>query len=67
VLSYLDGVRPWLDIDGNGTPDALTDGLLILRDLFGRTGDALIAGAIGSGATRSTAPLIQDYLTTLKQ
>ena len=27
-----------LDIDGNGTIDALTDGLLLLRSMFGLTG-----------------------------
>ena len=32
VLSNSDGS---LDIDGNGELDALTDGLLILRDMFG--------------------------------
>ena len=33
-----------LDIDGNGAVDALTDGLLVLRYLFGLTGrNSLIA------------------------
>ena len=59
------GVAANLDIDGNGSYDALTDGLLILRYLFGLTNSALINGAIGPGALRNTAPLVQNYLATL--
>jgi len=65
VKSYLDSIRPLLDIDGNGSPDALTDGLLILRYLFGLHGGPLIAGAVDALATRKTAPDIEAYLRTL--
>ena len=34
------------DIDGNGDIDALTDGLLTLRYLFGLQGDTLINGVV---------------------
>ena len=34
------------DIDGNGSVDALTDGLLLLRYLFGLDGDTLTTGVI---------------------
>lgn len=54
-----------LDIDGNGTADALTDGLLIIRYRFGLRGDALIAAAVSPGATRTTAATIEAYLQTL--
>ncbi len=54
-----------LDIDGNGSADALTDGLLFIRWAFGFSGDALIADAIGSNATRTTAKQILDYLNSL--
>ena len=54
-----------IDIDGNGEIMALTDGLLILRSLFGFSGDSLINGAIGTGATRSTASDISAYLSQL--
>lgn len=40
-----------LDIDGNGQYDALTDGLLLLRGMFGLTEGALITGAVASDAT----------------
>lgn len=39
-----------LDVDGNGKEDALTDGLLIIRWMFGFTGDALTSGAIATNA-----------------
>ena len=35
-----------LDIDGSGEVDALTDGLLLLRSMFGLTDDALISGTV---------------------
>ena len=65
VVTYLDAIRPLLDIDGNGTADALTDGLLIVRYLFGLRDSALIAGAVDPLATRSTAAAIEAYLLTL--
>ena len=53
------------DIDGNGTIDALTDGLLTLRYLFGLQGDTLINGVVASDATRKTAEEIEAHLETL--
>jgi len=55
VLSYLNGINPQLDIDGDGQSDALTDGLLLIRYLFGLRGASRVAGAVGANATRSTA------------
>ena len=52
-----------LDIDGNGESKALSDGLLLIRYLFGFTGDALIVGAIGEGATRDTSQAIEAYIS----
>jgi len=54
-----------LDVDGNGTADALTDGLLVVRYLFGLRGPAMINGAIGTGASRTTSPDIEAYLKNL--
>jgi len=58
-----------LDIDGNGTDDALTDGLLIMRYLFGFRGDTLIDVAVAPDATRTTADdievFIESYMPTL--
>ena len=54
-----------LDVDGNGSDDALTDGLLVIRHFFRFSGDTLIADAVGTGATRDTAETIIDYINTL--
>jgi hypothetical protein len=54
-----------LDVDGNGSFGALTDGLLILRFAFGFTGATLIGGAVGPGCTRCDAPAIAAYIQTL--
>ena len=53
------------DIDGNGITDALTDGLLTLRYLFGLEGDTLIKGVVAGGATRTSAEEIETYLAML--
>jgi len=53
------------DIDGNGEIDALTDGLLTLRYLFGLEGDTLINGVVAGDATRTSAEEIEAHLETL--
>ncbi|MGA1476242.1 MAG: hypothetical protein ACO4AI_14015, partial [Prochlorothrix sp.] len=55
-----------LDVDGNGTIGALSDGIMAVRYLFGAAfaGDALIDGAIAADATRDLAG-VQDYLAGL--
>ena len=50
------------DIDGNAEVDALTDGLLLLRYLFGLRNDSLISDVIGSGASRTSSVDITGYL-----
>jgi hypothetical protein len=65
VTAYLDGVRTSLDIDGNGIADALTDGLLMIRYLFGLRGTSLVSGAVDSLGTRPTAQDIEPYLRSL--
>ena len=45
-----------LDVDGNGLLDPLTDGLLILRDLFGFTGTSLTAAPSAPTARAATPP-----------
>jgi hypothetical protein len=66
VAEYIANIRPYLDIDRDGKADALTDGLLVIRYLFGLRGDALTAGAVGAGATR-TAAEIEFHLQGLRQ
>jgi hypothetical protein len=65
VIVYLDSIETSLDIDGNLSLSALTDGLLILRYLFEFTGATLTTGAVGPGCTRCDAASILSYLDTL--
>jgi hypothetical protein len=69
IAGYIDGLGPTLDIDGNagfgGLPDPLTDGLLVLRYLFGFTGATLTTGAVGPNCSRCDASSIVSYLQTL--
>lgn len=51
-----------LDIDGDGSTRADTDGLLLLRSMLGIRGDAMVQDAIGAGAARRTAADINSYL-----
>jgi hypothetical protein len=53
------------DIDGNGRLDALTDGLILLRYLFGLRGTMLTNGAIATDATRTTPEVIETYVGDL--
>ena len=51
------------DIDGNSEIDALTDGLLLLRYLFGLQGEALVQAVTASDAERSSADEVYNYIT----
>jgi hypothetical protein len=65
IQAYLQqGVdNKYLDIDGNGEIKALSDGIMIVRHLFGTFPDErLIEGAITSNATRDLTQ-IQAHLT----
>ena len=63
ISALLADANSELDIDGNGESKALSDGLLLIRYLFGFTGDALIVGAIGDGAIRDTSDAIEVYIS----
>ena len=60
-----DQLEKFLDVDDNGVVDALTDGLIILRYLFGLTGENLISNVIASEAQRSDAYEISSYVGQL--
>ena len=53
------------DIDGNGEADALTDGLLIIRYLFGISGNALIESSVANDCIRCNVLEIENYLEGL--
>ncbi|MDC0172150.1 S8 family serine peptidase [Gammaproteobacteria bacterium] len=65
IQSRIEGLGNRLDIDNDGNIDALTDGLVTLRYLFGLTGDPLISGVIATGADRFTAEDIEAYMAVL--
>ena len=62
IASYLTDADSQLDIDGDGESKPLTDGLLLIRYLFGFSGDSLISGAVGTGATRDTSEEVEAYI-----
>lgn len=65
IQDSLSSVSSIADIDGDGEFDALTDGLLLLRYLFGLRGDSLVNGAIATLATRDSSLEIEQYLASL--
>jgi hypothetical protein len=65
IIAYLDGLGNTLDIDGNMSFSALTDGLLLVRYLFGLGGTSLTSGVVGAGCTRCDAAAIVPYMQTL--
>ena len=61
ALGYAEA-DPIFDIDGNSKIDANTDALLILRYLFGLTGNSLTEGVVATDASRSSASDIILYI-----
>jgi hypothetical protein len=62
ISSYLSNADRELDIDGDGQSKALTDGLLLIRYLFGFSGESLTSGAVSPGAERKTSEQIETYI-----
>jgi hypothetical protein len=54
-----------LDLDQNGSFEALTDALILLRYAFGLRGDNLISDAIATDANRTTAADIEAHIQSL--
>jgi hypothetical protein len=65
IEAYLKADKNQMDVDGDGEVSALTDGLLIIRSLFGFSGASLSAGAIATGAIRTDGPAVATYLETI--
>ena len=63
ISSYLEEASSELDIDGDGESKPLTDGLLLIRYLFGFSGDSLVNGAVGPEATRNSGEEIEAYIS----
>ncbi len=67
LRNYLTDILPYLDVDGNGQVNAVTDGLMIrscATEMNGLTGTAITQSAIGTGATRTPVE-IDAYIMTL--
>lgn len=60
-----DSTTSFADIDGSGNVDALTDGLMMLRYLFGLRGASLIDGAVATGAPRQSSTDVEAYIISL--
>ena len=58
------GPQP-LDADASQSTEALEDGMMVLRFLFGFEGAQLTSGALGQQCTRCDAPSIVSYLSWL--
>ena len=65
IEAYVASILSSLDVDDAGGAMPLTDGLLILRYLFGLRGATLIAGAVSGGCMRCTAAEIEAYIAGL--
>ena len=65
IQSRYSSIEASLDIDADGNIDALTDGLLVLRYLFGLRGETLTTGVISPNAVRTSASEIEQYLSNL--
>jgi phosphatidylethanolamine-binding protein (PEBP) family uncharacterized protein len=65
IAARINDLGDSIDIDGNGTADALTDGLVILRYLFGLRDDVLISDVVASNATLSDATDISAKIASL--
>ena len=65
ITNRLNQNMEFLDIDGDGDNDALTDGLMVLRYLFGLKNNALIVNAISEEATRTTITDILNHITSI--
>ena len=51
-----------LDLDGNGSINMATDGLMLLRAMAGLPGATVIAGGVGASAARTTWDAIRPYI-----
>ena len=58
IEAYLETLEPELDLDGDGVVQPLTDGLILMRSLFGFSGEALVSGATALNAPNQTAEAI---------
>ena len=66
ALSAYCGIPRALDVDLNGGYAGATDAVIMLRYLLGYRGNAMIANALGGGATRTTAAAMLTHLDSIR-
>jgi hypothetical protein len=62
LLAEIESALDMADIDDDGEVGALTDGLILLRYLFGLRGDQLSASVVGLTANRNSNEEIEAYI-----
>ena len=62
IEANVEAAQAFADIDGDGSVDALSDGLLLLRHLFDITGDSLINAVVHPNGSRQTAAEVTTYM-----
>jgi YVTN family beta-propeller protein len=62
ISSFLDSNIDRFDVDGDGYLQALTDGLIVIRYLFGFEGSALLQGAQSASAIRTSLDEVAGYI-----
>ena len=65
IATLLDNMSAALDIDDNGAVTAQTDGMLVLRYMFGLRGAALVNGAVAADARAATPATVEARLQAL--
>lgn len=66
IAGYLQELRTELDIDANAQVDALSDGIVLVRYLFGFRDAQLVADAVDPSGARADPLAIADYLSQLQ-
>ena len=65
IAGRIDDFSEGLDVDADGETKALTDGLMIIRRLFGFSGSTLTNGAVSNTAQRTDPVEIAEYIDSL--
>ena len=65
ITGRIDDFSEGLDVDADGETKALTDGLMIIRRLFGFSGSTLTNGAVSNTAQRTDPVEIAEYIDSL--
>ncbi|MDP7315385.1 MAG: hypothetical protein QF715_11455, partial [Pseudomonadales bacterium] len=65
IAERIDAFSDGFDVDADGQVEALSDGLMIIRRLFGFSGESLVAGALSASAERTDPDEIAAFIDSL--